>query len=310
MNKDSSSLSWFDAALSEEEGILALALRAGRIGLWSRNILTDHADWSAQLHEICGTDPKTFDGTTAALMSIIDPEDRPAVTRAVREAIDNHTDIVVEFRVYRPNGEMRWISTHGQAVYDEHGKATHTHGVAVDVTERKRSELARSHLAAIVESSDDAIISKRLDQTVLSWNEAAQRLFGYSAMEMVGSLIDVIIPPELQQEEMESLARIRRGERIDHYETTRITRDGRRVEVSISISPVRDEQGRIIGASKIARDISALRQAQRTMHDELAARVAAEAALRDTESKLRSALAEREQLLAVAKAPRSSCHYH
>jgi PAS domain S-box-containing protein len=142
MNKSSTSLSWFDAALSEEEGILALALRAGRIGLWSRNLLTDRADWSAQLHEICGTDPETFDGTTATLMSIIDPADRPAVTRAVQSAIDNHTDIVVEFRIYHPNGEMRWISTHGQAVYDEQGQATHTHGVAVDVTERKRSELA------------------------------------------------------------------------------------------------------------------------------------------------------------------------
>lgn len=122
------------------------------------------------------------------------------------------------------------------------------------------AETARSHLAAIVENSDDAIISKRLDQTIVSWNAGAERLFGYSAQDMIGRPIMTIIPPELQQEEVGILAKIRVGERIDHYETVRVTKDGRRVEVSISVSPVRDESGRIVGASKIARDVGAIRR--------------------------------------------------
>ena len=305
MPKHTTTLGWFDSALQQDEGILALALRAGRVGLWSRNLLTDRADWSAQLHEIFGTDPETFDSSTAGMMAIVDPEDRASVSQAVQDAIVNHTDVVIEFRIKLQNGEVRWIGTQGHAVYDADGTATQMFGVAADITERKRAETARSHLAAIVESSDDAIISLRLDQTVFSWNAAAARLFGYSAEEMIGKPITVIIPPRLQDEELRSLVKIRRGERIDHYETVRLTKGGRQVEVSISVSPVREEQGRIVGASKIVRDVGALREAHRAIAEELAARTAAEAALRETESKLRTAIVEREQLLESERSARS-----
>src|SRR6185312_10731907 len=130
MPKNSTPLGWFDSALSEHDGILAVALRAGRVGLWSRNLLTDHADWSALAHEIFGTDPSTFDGSTAGLMAIIDPEDRDSVRQAVEDAIVNHTDVVVEFRIRLNNGELRWIGTQGHAVYDKEGKATQMFGVA------------------------------------------------------------------------------------------------------------------------------------------------------------------------------------
>jgi PAS domain S-box-containing protein len=109
---------------------------------------------------------------------------------------------------------------------------------------------------AIVESSDDAIISKNLDGTITSWNAAAERMFGYRAEEIVGRSIAVLMPEE-RHDDMESiLGRIRRGERVDHYETIRISKDGRRIPVSLSVSPVKDSHGRIIGAAKIARDIS------------------------------------------------------
>jgi len=115
---------------------------------------------------------------------------------------------------------------------------------------------SKSRLAAIVESSDDAIVSKNLNGIILSWNSGAERIFGYSAAEAVGQPITLIIPRELQQEEREILERLRNGERLDHFETVRFRKDGRRVNVSLTISPVRDSQGRIVGASKIARDIS------------------------------------------------------
>jgi PAS domain S-box-containing protein len=115
---------------------------------------------------------------------------------------------------------------------------------------------SRTQFAAIVESSDDAIVSKDLNGVIQSWNAGAQRIFGYSPAEAIGRPITIIIPTELQQEEREILDKIRKGERINHYETVRLRKDGQRVNVSLTISPVRDTQGRITGASKIARDIS------------------------------------------------------
>ncbi|MBS0663613.1 MAG: PAS domain S-box protein [Verrucomicrobia bacterium] len=120
-----------------------------------------------------------------------------------------------------------------------------------------------ARLAAIVDSSFDAIISKDLDGLVRSWNQAAEAMFGYTAAEMVGTSIRRLIPPERQGEEDEILARLRRGERVGHFETERLTKDGRRLEVSITASPIRDGAGRIVGASKIARDISAAKRRER-----------------------------------------------
>src|SRR5205085_9026508 len=128
--------------------------------------------------------------------------------------------------------------------------------IARDITERKRAEEARLHLAAIVESSSDAIISKTLDGVILSWNQGAQRMFGYTAEEAVGKSILILIPPERHAEEPRILERLRRGERIEHYETVRVTKDGRRLDISLTVSPIRDDQGRLIAASKIARDIT------------------------------------------------------
>ncbi len=125
-------------------------------------------------------------------------------------------------------------------------------------------EVQRSlaHLAAIVASSDDAIISKNLDGRIQSWNAAAERIFGYSAEEAVGQLITLIVPPELHHEEKRILEALRRGEHIQHYETTRITKAGQRVDVSLTVSPVRDARGAIVGASKVARDITARKRAE------------------------------------------------
>jgi len=125
-----------------------------------------------------------------------------------------------------------------------------------DITERKRGEDASQRLAAIVEFSGDAIVSKDLDGTITSWNEAAERLFGYKPDEVIGQPITMLIAPDRHDEEPEILARIRRGERIDHYETVRRRKDGTLFDVSLTVSPIRDASGLIIGASKIGRDIS------------------------------------------------------
>src|SRR5208282_1707675 len=121
---------------------------------------------------------------------------------------------------------------------------------------RKRADEYANRLASIVEFSDDAIISKDLKGVINSWNAGAQRLFGYTAEEAIGKPITVLIPPERRDEEPGILDRIRRGERIDHYETVRMRKDGSLVDISLTVSPLKNADGKIIGASKIARDIS------------------------------------------------------
>jgi PAS domain S-box-containing protein len=125
-----------------------------------------------------------------------------------------------------------------------------------DISERKRSEAASRHLAAIVESSDDAIASKDLNGIVTSWNAGAERVFGYNAAEMIGKPIQILVPPERYNEEPGILERIRRGEYIEVYETVRRRKDGRLINVSLTVSPIKTADGRVIGASKIARDIT------------------------------------------------------
>ena len=134
--------------------------------------------------------------------------------------------------------------------------------VAADITDLKRAEEIRSQYAAIVESSDDAIIAKNLDGVISAWNAAAERMFGYTAHEAIGQPITMIIPPDLHDEEHDILRRLRAGERIEHYETVRVTKAGERIDVSLTISPLRDPAGRIVGCSKIARDITKAKQAR------------------------------------------------
>jgi PAS domain S-box-containing protein len=144
--------------------------------------------------------------------------------------------------------------------------------------ERRRAAEATQRLATIVESSDDAIISKNLDGIIQTWNRGAERIFGYAAEEVIGKSVTILMPAERVDEEPGILARLRRGERIDHYQTVRRRKDGTLIDVSLTVSPVRDRAGRIIGASKIARDISdqkrteaALRDSERRLQDLLAA---------------------------------------
>lgn len=127
---------------------------------------------------------------------------------------------------------------------------------AADLVERTRNEEKLRFLAAIVESTDDAVITKNLDSTITSWNRGAEHIFGYLAEEIIGQSITVLIPPDRQDEEPAILDRLRRGERIDHYETIRLRKDGSQLHVSLTVSPVKDAAGKIVGASKIARDIT------------------------------------------------------
>src|SRR6266850_8240663 len=133
-----------------------------------------------------------------------------------------------------------------------------------DIYSKLPAELAEAQakLAAIVESSDDAIVSKTLEGIVTTWNKGAERIFGYMADEIIGRPINIIVPDDRQEEEPNILRQIRAGQRVDHFQTVRRTRDGKLIDVSVTISPIRDHNGKIIGASKIARDITLEKQIQ------------------------------------------------
>ena len=156
----------------------------------------------------------------------------------------------------RKDGSLIPISLTVSPIYDDSGKVIAASKIARDISDRRAADFAARRLAAIVESSDDAIVAKDLDSVIQSWNRAAERMFGYTEAEAIGRSIRMIIPDDLQAEEDEVLARIRAGQGVDHYETRRRRKDGSEVMVSLTVSPIVDAAGVIVGASKIARDIS------------------------------------------------------
>lgn len=209
------------------------------------------------------------------------PVNNPALL-AMKEGISfglaNHSVLV------RKDGTEIPIDDSGAPIRNSHGKTIGAVLIFRDITDRRRDEQTRALLSYIVQSSDDAIIGKNLEGIVSSWNAAAERMFGWTAIEAIGRPITIIIPEDRLREEKDILERLRRGERIDHFETTRVAKDGRKIDLSLTISPIRDSNGRIIGASKIARDITELKRAAeervRLLQREKAARTEAEAANR------------------------------
>ena len=156
----------------------------------------------------------------------------------------------------RKDGTLIPISLTVSPIVDGAGHVIGASKIARDLSERDKGEIASRRLRAVVESSDDAIITKDLNGTITSWNPAAERMFGYTEAEALGRSIRMLIPDELQEEEDLVLARIRAGEKIDHYQTIRQHRDGTRLTISLTVSPIRDQRGEIVGASKVARDIT------------------------------------------------------
>ena len=182
---------------------------------------------------------------------------RPHIEKVLRDEATEF-DCEIDFPVAGP----RRLHIAYRPETDAAGKVDGWIASLLDITEQSRAVQAREQLASIVESSGDAIVSKDLDGIIISWNSAAERLFGYAAEEVVGKSITILIPEELHDEEPKILERIRHGDSLDHYETIRQRKDGSRVPVSLSVSPVKDAHGTIIGASKIARDITARKRAE------------------------------------------------
>jgi len=194
-------------------------------------------------------------------ITLIIPQDRWAEEDDVLARI-RRGERVDHFETVRvtKDGRLIDVSITVSPIRNASGQIVGASKIARDIGERQRSEVAQARLAAIIDSSDDVIVGKTLEGIITSWNPAAERVFGWTAAEAVGRHITLIIPEDRRAEEDDVLARIRRGERVDHFETVRVTKDRRLIDVSITVSPIRDASGRIVGASKIARDIGERRR--------------------------------------------------
>lgn len=227
-------------------------------------VYTCDADGNIEMYnraaaDLWGREPKIGEDKWCGSWRIYDLKGSPVALDTCPMAIalkEGRSVYGEEIVVERPDGSRLHIEPYPRPILDESGNIIGAVNMLMDVTERKKAEEANAKLAAIVQSSDDAIISKTLNGIIVSWNNAAERMFGYTASEMIGKSITKIIPTERLDEEPKILDRIKRGERVDHFETVRQAKDGRLLNISLTISPVRDNKGKIIGASKIARDIT------------------------------------------------------
>jgi PAS domain S-box-containing protein len=260
--------------LRESEARLKLATEVAKLGVFVWDTVADSASWeNDRMYEIFGRTREQGPVNGAAFINeVVHPDYRDAFRQAMEDTLKKVVPFRFEGLIDRADGTTRRIEINGDLQSETNGSRGRILGTIRDVTElwKGEQELHESskrlgELAAIVESSEDVIVSKDLNGTILSWNEAATRVFGYSAEEMIGASILKLIPENLHSDETRIIESIRAGRRIEHFETVRLAKDGRLIEVSLTISPIKDEKGRVIGASKILRDVSSRRRMEQSL---------------------------------------------
>ena len=237
---------------------LDAAIEAAGVGLWRWHLAEQRLALSPQAVALLGAAEREV--SQAQFLALVHPGDRPTMEQALQECLYARRLLDLDFRIL---ADGKWRRMRGQAP----ANSAAADGILLDIGIRRSAQLANNRLAAIVSSSDDAIIGKTLDGIVTDWNRSAEVIFGYSAEEMIGKPITVLLPRGLEEEEQEILSRVRKGEKLDHFETRRRCKDGRIIDVSVTVSPVWDENGTLIGASKVARDVTAARAAQESLRE-------------------------------------------
>jgi PAS domain S-box-containing protein len=260
--------------LRESETRLKLATEVAKLGVFLWDTLEDRGIWeNDRMYEIFGrTREEGPVNGTAFMNEVVHPDYRQVFRQAMESTLQNGEPFQFEGMIYLPDKTLRWIEVCGQLQPKMHGSAGQILGTVRDISDVRRGEEALrdsskrlGELAAIVESSDDVILSKDLNGIITSWNAAATRVFGYAAEEMVGASILKLIPEHLHSDEKTIIESIRAGKRVEHFETVRLTKSGQLIDVSLTVSPVRDELGKVIGASKILRDISGRRRIEQSL---------------------------------------------
>ena len=242
-----------------------LAVEAGRSVGWEWDTTTGRNEWFGDLQTMFGISSHHYSAQLGDFRQRVHPEDRGFVWQAMSDAREKRKAFIAEFRLTRNDGAIRWVTATGKFYYQNGGRAERMLGMATDITDRKMADETRFKHAAIVEPSDDAIISKTLDGFIVSWNMGAEQIYGFTAHEAIGKPITILVPPELWDEEKNILEKLSAGEHIRHYETVRVTKTGEQINVSLTISPIRDSKNEIVGVSSISRDITKQKLAEQAL---------------------------------------------
>jgi PAS domain S-box-containing protein len=235
--------------------MLGIAGKLGHLGGWSVELPGMQVIFSEEVCVIHGISPGSTPTVDVAI-SYYAPEFRGTFSSAFWATVRDGTPFDLELQIITAGGKRVWVRTIGVAERNAAGEVVRVHGAFQDISDRKRAEMTAIRLATLVEFSDDAIIGKDLDGIISSWNKGAERIFGFTAAEMEGTSIMRLLPPDRIEEENQMLARIKLGGSTERFETKRLTREGRLIDVAMTVSPIKDPAGTVIGLATVARDIT------------------------------------------------------
>ena len=261
--------------LAKSQSLLAEAEELANSGSFERDLRSTNVVWSDGIFRILGLPRGSVPPTLERAIDVFHPDDRQRARERLRTLVAERREAFLEtVRIVRPDGTPRIVEIHGKVLFDDFGEPERLVGTARDVTEEHQARRDRDLLSYVVESSEDAIITESADGLITSWNNGAMQLYGYTADEAIGRHSSLIAPPGLMTEQAGLTERVFRGEAIHHLETTQRRKDGSEVAVSLTASPVRDEQGRIISVAVIARDVTERRRYEQRLqylaeHDHL-----------------------------------------
>ena len=247
--------------LKESEGRLAEAQRIAHIGNWDWNILTNRLYWSDEIYRIFGRTSQEFSADYDVFLRNVHPDDREYVNNAVIEALNGKKSYDIDYRVILDDGKERIVHEKGEVTFNENNTPVRMLGTVQDITARKNAEVKIQRLANIVESSNDAIITISIDGIITSWNKGAEQIYGYSSKEIIGKDVSIPAPEHLKNETKTLIEKVKLGEKIQHYVTSRLRKDCKLIYVSIALSPVFDASGELVAISAIVRDITELKKA-------------------------------------------------
>ena len=265
INIDISDRKQAEQELSKANERLRLALEAGSAGGWDYDLKTGKQVWFGTAHAQLGMTPHETSGSREEFWDRVHEDDRQRVEHALRVAKEKHEEYAEDVRVVWREGTTHWLRSRGRFQYDAKGEAERSLGISLDITQHKQAEEALLRHAAIVESSEDAISSVTRDGIIVTWNAGAQRMFGYTESEAVGKSACITVPPELRDQQKKNLEMLWAGGRIEQFETVRVSKTGEPINVSLSISPVKDSTGKIVACACIARDITKRKRAEQKL---------------------------------------------
>ena len=253
-------------SLKESEGRLAEAQKMAHIGNWVWDIATDKEYWSDELHRIFKRDPQEAAPSYNKYLNYVHLDDRDYVGNAFKGTI-NGKPYEIDHRIILANGEERTVHIRAEVVFNDKNIPIQTKGIVQDITEHKKAEEKIQNLANIVESSNDAIVTKSLDSIITSWNKGAEAVYGYSAEEMIGKSASILAPPNLADESAKLVELTKQGKKVQHYKTIRLRKDGKLIDVSLNLSPAFDIYGKLTGVSIISRDITESKIAEEKLRE-------------------------------------------